>query len=379
MQPAQRKRPPAKKRHIDFDDVQNGTTAPRPNLNQNSSPVDIPTAHGRAPWSGPFDNSYPPPMNGWRNPYAGPHTSTVFGPYPPPPPHVYYGDIYPPQATRTFSNSNSTSSSLSDDTQAFVTEDPNYSEHYHQYQSRLHIIDERPLVHVPPFYRPPPGPHNGPALSLDTSYFAPASAGVYGYGQPISPAAEVQNKTRNKRADSRTNMQLLKFKSTSIVLLCLRVVDALAEGRASLAKPCRFYMLDGACPNGSKCTFIHDGDSPTSPQTERLLPTPPVSLPTKPLSTTEENKKKNFYPVSWRVIGGGVLMGSEQKSPVEPSSSDDAPTREPEITSEHVKPESTSEGGPPLKPIKRTRSSSIPGPTLSHVYTGALFSAESPE
>jgi hypothetical protein len=32
-------------------------------------------------------------------------------------------------------------------------------------------------------------------------------------------------------------------------------------------------------------------------------------LPPKPVSQIEENKKKNFFPISWRVIGGGVKMG----------------------------------------------------------------------
>jgi hypothetical protein len=35
------------------------------------------------------------------------------------------------------------------------------------------------------------------------------------------------------------------------------------------------------------------------------------SLPPKPLSALEETRKKGFYPISWRVIGGGVMMGGK--------------------------------------------------------------------
>ena len=31
------------------------------------------------------------------------------------------------------------------------------------------------------------------------------------------------------------------------------------------------------------------------------------SSPAKPLSAIEEKKKRGFYPISWRVIGGGVM------------------------------------------------------------------------
>lgn len=40
---------------------------------------------------------------------------------------------------------------------------------------------------------------------------------------------------------------------------------------------------------------------------------PPYDLPAKPLSAIEEQKKRGFYPISWRVIGGGVMMSGKRE------------------------------------------------------------------
>jgi hypothetical protein len=37
-------------------------------------------------------------------------------------------------------------------------------------------------------------------------------------------------------------------------------------------------------------------------------------LPEKPLTEIEEKRKRGFFPISWRVIGGGVLMGKPSKT-----------------------------------------------------------------
>jgi hypothetical protein len=41
--------------------------------------------------------------------------------------------------------------------------------------------------------------------------------------------------------------------------------------------------------------------------------TSPPGLPPKPISQQEENRKRNYFPVSWRVIGGGVLIGDPSR------------------------------------------------------------------
>lgn len=37
--------------------------------------------------------------------------------------------------------------------------------------------------------------------------------------------------------------------------------------------------------------------------------TKPSHLPPKPRSLLDDSKARDFYPVTWRVIGGGVMMG----------------------------------------------------------------------
>jgi hypothetical protein len=48
--------------------------------------------------------------------------------------------------------------------------------------------------------------------------------------------------------------------------------------------------------------------SPSSAHSSQL----PSDLPAKPLSVIEEKKKHGFYPISWRVIGGGVMMSGKR-------------------------------------------------------------------
>ncbi|KAK0464243.1 uncharacterized protein EV420DRAFT_1637807 [Desarmillaria tabescens] len=73
-------------------------------------------------------------------------------------------------------------------------------------------------------------------------------------------------------------------------------------------KLCRYYKADRKCPNGDSCRFIHEQIGEKGPTPER----PPLNnnLPPKPTSLKEENMKRGYFPVSWRVIGGGVLMGT---------------------------------------------------------------------
>lgn len=62
------------------------------------------------------------------------------------------------------------------------------------------------------------------------------------------------------------------------------------------------------------CRSIHEDPKELTPNHEAyaaptLRPLPP-GLPPKPVSLAEVNKKKNYFPISWRVIGGGVLISS---------------------------------------------------------------------
>ncbi|KAG6836701.1 hypothetical protein H0H93_004677 [Arthromyces matolae] len=324
-----------------------------------------PTNSRPKPGTMPFS----PSMPGWAGPYNGPSGPPTYPPGLPPAPQVYYSQFYTRNNGRTLSNSNSTSSSLSDD--AFlVTEDPNYSEHYHQYQSRVRIVDEQPLIHIPPFYRPPVVPPG--SLSIDTSFGAPQGIySAYNYAPLVSPIvpfkpigrarskSEIRHKTANYKIlqggwSLPERVEVYFVGSTSYLLRCLALSDSI-------------YVVS-----------IHTGSSPhnsppSSPTNDILLPVPPsATLPPKPLTAAEENKKKNFFPISWRVIGGGVLMGSESngKSFIKPgrSQGENVETMHETFLED---PEPKIEDTSPPKPIKRTRSSSIPPtPSIQHIDTG---------
>ncbi|KAF7980638.1 hypothetical protein HWV62_37444 [Athelia sp. TMB] len=58
-------------------------------------------------------------------------------------------------------------------------------------------------------------------------------------------------------------------------------------------------------------TVVGTGSSSSS--SSAALAQPPAELPRKPLSVIEEKKSQGFYPISWRVIGGGVMMGGSRE------------------------------------------------------------------
>jgi len=145
-------------------------------------------------------------------------------------------------------------------------------------------------------------------------------------------------------------------------------------------KVCKYFSIHGNCPNGNECTFIHEEPLPTTTQ---ILRAPP-GLPPKPTSQQEENRKRNYFPVSWRVIGGGVLIGdlshaSTSKNGGSPAWSDDA---EEDYAENCSNQQSYSSSGPNSasvaghQPLRRPRSTSIPSTTRS--VQKSLFSAESP-
>lgn len=107
-------------------------------------------------------------------------------------------------------------------------------------------------------------------------------------------------------------------------------------------------------------------------------------------TVAKEEARKNFVPIPWRVIGGGVLIGMKKDDPLDEKSSDlDHPYSSPALPSN--KPKLA-----PLKMISRQRSNSIPPtpsisqvkvehvrsrPALNPLFTyffSQLFSAESP-
>ncbi|KAI6124125.1 hypothetical protein EV401DRAFT_1944335 [Pisolithus croceorrhizus] len=76
-------------------------------------------------------------------------------------------------------------------------------------------------------------------------------------------------------------------------------------------KPCRYFMALGKCPSGDKCTFIHDSGSNES--TRQIYNTSTSTNARELQSRTNDCRSKDFYPITWRVIGGGVMMGGERR------------------------------------------------------------------
>ncbi|THH00823.1 hypothetical protein EW026_g1773 [Hermanssonia centrifuga] len=93
-------------------------------------------------------------------------------------------------------------------------------------------------------------------------------------------------------------------------------------------KPCRFFHIAGFCIKGDRCNFIHEYDAPSIEPSMRNVVEPPADASDNQVKTNEtakiqsersspqvspsldlENKGNcNYYPITWRVIGGGVLM-----------------------------------------------------------------------
>jgi hypothetical protein len=87
--------------------------------------------------------------------------------------------------------------------------------------------------------------------------------------------------------------------------------------KAIKTKQCKFYKKDGRCPQGNLCTFIHDLSAVQGSQSEQesasddSVDSP--QAPSEPRSKADEEGERNMYPITWRVIGGGVMMGGQRE------------------------------------------------------------------
>ncbi|CDO77146.1 hypothetical protein BN946_scf184657.g21 [Trametes cinnabarina] len=102
-------------------------------------------------------------------------------------------------------------------------------------------------------------------------------------------------------------------------------------------KPCRFFGDPSGCVKGDRCNFIHEnpaaGGIPTglaglteaisegeaesaadsSVQSEHAPSTAATSDAPSSVCTQTEEPKRNFYPVTWRIVGGGVTLGGKRE------------------------------------------------------------------
>ncbi|KAJ3557041.1 hypothetical protein NP233_g11838 [Leucocoprinus birnbaumii] len=194
-----------------------------------------------------------------------------------------------------------------------VTEDPQFSEHAHnKHQSQVRVLDAEPHPVAPGYgYNIHSGGYpmsQTPSWDAGGMYYYPPTGMSFG-DQKVTVTRSLSHGSRSKSATR-------KFKT----------------------KPCRYYTVENGCPNGDNCTFIHDSsilsvlsiarhdsNSPTYSGNGDGDDTHPSRKADKKSVYTEKGasqaedeglednrEKKNFFPITWRVIGGGVLMGGKR-------------------------------------------------------------------
>ncbi|KDR82584.1 hypothetical protein GALMADRAFT_220568 [Galerina marginata CBS 339.88] len=242
----------------------------------------------------------------------------------------------PPRSRDSIDTCSTSLSSLESDEVVVATEDPQYLEHPHSHQSQVCVMDDSPVIHVPPFL---PLSYMNPVGTLSPSH---SYDFVYSLMGGLKLPGQMKSRTGGSKSSSK--QKALKYKT----------------------KPCKFFPTERGCPNGSACTFVHDeGRSRTS------------SPPSK-LSKLEDNVRKNFIPIPWRVIGGGVLVGVQRDEDAD-NDSDDSSLDSDDSSSLDPYPQHSTKNVPSIKIITRRRSNSIPPtPSTTQVRVENLFSAESP-
>ncbi|KAF5380675.1 hypothetical protein D9757_007069 [Collybiopsis confluens] len=187
---------------------------------------------------------------------------------------------------------------------------------------------------------------------------------------PSRPSAKAQAPGSNIRLKSQSSEKLKAYKTVQ----------------------CKFFNKPpNFCSRGNQCTFIHTNpsiESGESPQEMELKDSGSPkkslspSLPNKPLTRIDARRQKGFYPVTWRVIGGGVLMGIHKpgldmvsKAETQDSEGLDYSLME-EQSSEKFYPATSAPGGA-SNDRSRKRTISNPSPRNAAFAVG-IFPAESP-
>ncbi|KAH9989727.1 hypothetical protein BJV74DRAFT_796144 [Russula compacta] len=149
------------------------------------------------------------------------------------------------------------------------------------------------------YYHPSPG-----LFYPGSSFMNPA------YG-PWIPSKQATRSESRRQGMSTRKLKAMKSKTT---LLPFAVIPG-SHLAYLLAKQCKFFKKDGRCPQGSLCTFIHDSSSIRAPQSEQESPSDSSSQSaSEPHSKAHEDHEQNIFPITWRVIGGGVMMGGQNQS-----------------------------------------------------------------
>ncbi|KAI8994203.1 hypothetical protein BD414DRAFT_411800 [Trametes punicea] len=144
--------------------------------------------------------------------------------------------------------------------------------------------------------------------------------------------------TSSNRGDEPTQMSTCRSEASRVGRSSnVSIVRQPKRNQYFKTKPCRFFGEPTGCVKGDRCNFIHEhpneGRLPTglaapvevmsegeaesaadsSVQGEHPASTAATSEPSPSVSTQTEQPKKNFYPVTWRVVGGGVTLGGKRE------------------------------------------------------------------
>ncbi|KAF8443009.1 hypothetical protein L210DRAFT_3759375, partial [Boletus edulis BED1] len=139
-----------------------------------------------------------------------------------------------------------------------------------------------------------------------------------GYGYPGFPGVQTECMAGENRPTSGQYLGQGSMVALPSPTLVPWQRDPRKKPLAYKSKPCKFHAANGKCTSGEKCTFIHDPESKGNAKKPppKLLPGGPPTdarLPPKPRDKYEDCRSRDFYPIAWRVIGGGVMMGGQRQ------------------------------------------------------------------
>ncbi|KAJ7079762.1 hypothetical protein B0H15DRAFT_804319 [Mycena belliarum] len=241
-----------------------------------------------------FNGIYASPPSGLWSPYTGGFQSSFACDPSPPKSNVHNPAVFPLDSTDSATPSESPTSSVSDEGALLYPDDAsgNHNAYFNCEPQATYLsspLDDTAQFALMPMSVVPASYGMAPLYDI----FSPKAPGFYPptaiQPPPPSPCARIN---RLKLSNYRT-------------------------------KPCRYFKPGSVCPNGDACTFIHaDPEQMESPSPLASPVNLQHELPAKPLSARESSIRKGYFPISWRVIGGGVLMGSNKDSDLSEDSFD---------------------------------------------------------
>jgi hypothetical protein len=127
----------------------------------------------------------------------------------------------------------------------------------------------------------------------------------------LSPSLRYPNNTSTRCSNVAYNREYTPTGSKSRTATCRKAEQGKEKPTLYRTKPCKFFSARKTCPAGNKCRFIHDLEKSkrAKKSDNQAYVTASSHLPPKPRSLQDELKARDYYPITWRVIGGGVMMG----------------------------------------------------------------------